>query len=143
MDKTWLVPAAAVCVSILSVVVAHLQWKTAQSKVRFDSFDRQFAIYEATRDAINEALNGVEMKAFQIFCRQKKIARLVMPQVHKELDNISSVMTRLATARDDMKTYRSEADRLEALDRETQNKRQLLIQREAVTKLFTRHMRIG
>ena len=136
------VPVAAIFVSIASVLVAILQWRTARSKLRLDSFEKRFAIWDATRNAVNEARNGSETEAFKVFCRQKEIARLVMPQVHKELDIISSVMGELATARLDKKDYRSEADRLAAIKKEEQNVRQLGIQLEGLTNSFAHHMSI-
>ena len=94
------------------------------------------------RSVANKRAIQAEEEAFEVFCRQKEIARLVMPQVHKELDNISLVMGELATARLDKKDYRSEADRLAAIKKEEQNVRQLGIQLEGLTNSFAHHMSI-
>lgn len=39
-------------IAVLAILIAYWQWRTAQNKLKYDLFDRRFAVYDAARKLI-------------------------------------------------------------------------------------------
>lgn len=54
-------------VAVLGSFIAYRQWRTAQNKLKFDLFDRRFAVYEASRDLLASVMTSGKAKDEEVF----------------------------------------------------------------------------
>ena len=54
-------------VAVLGSVIAYRQWRTAQSKLKFELFDRRFSVYEASRNLLASVMTSGKAKEKEIF----------------------------------------------------------------------------
>jgi hypothetical protein len=63
-------------IAILAAIIAYWQWKTARNKLRFDLFDRRFAVYDAARNLLGSIITtGVQQDLlfrFEVGTREAK-----------------------------------------------------------------------
>lgn len=49
-------------VAVLGSFIAYRQWRTAQSKLKFELFDRRFSVYEASRNLLASIMTSGKAK---------------------------------------------------------------------------------
>jgi Flp pilus assembly protein TadB len=62
MDKTCLITVLTALltpvIALLGILIAYQQWRTSRNKLKFDLFERRFAVYDAAVQLINFVLEA-------------------------------------------------------------------------------------
>ncbi|MCP1573954.1 hypothetical protein J2S30_002333 [Herbaspirillum rubrisubalbicans] len=54
-------------IAVLGVCIATQQWRTAQSKLKFDLFEKRFSVYDAARNLIGSIMSSGKAKDEELF----------------------------------------------------------------------------
>ena len=49
-------------IAVLVAIIAYRQWRTAQNRLKFDLFDRRFAVYDAARNLLSSVMTRAKRK---------------------------------------------------------------------------------
>ena len=69
-DPHWTTVLAALLtptIAILGSIIAYRQWRIAQNKLKFDLFDRRFAVYDATRALLASIMTSGQAKQEEVY----------------------------------------------------------------------------
>ena len=94
-------------IAAIGVYVAFQQWKLGAYKLKHDLFDRRWAVYAATNDAIVTTLNGEpedRHERFQKFLIKAKDAAFLFPgEVTEYLSEIEQTLSELRSLEREIK----------------------------------------
>jgi hypothetical protein len=87
--------------SFAIVIIAALQWRVADNKLRLDLFDRRYKVYDATRNFLSVILreaNFTNPQLFEFYAGTSDAEFLFGAEVVKHLDEIRKRAIHLQTA---------------------------------------------
>lgn len=64
---TWLTALLTPIVAILGIYIASRQWQTARNKLKFDLFEKRFAVYEASKSFLDSIASSGKVKDEELF----------------------------------------------------------------------------
>jgi hypothetical protein len=65
MDAHWTQVLSALLtptIAVIVAIIAYLQWRTAQNRLKLDLFDRRFAVYDAARNLLSSVITSGKAK---------------------------------------------------------------------------------
>ena len=115
---SWLsTPLIAIVAAIFAVMIQYWQWKTAQNRLKFDLFDRRFAVYDTARNFLSSIItygdiNHEEVSKYIIGTSESKW--LFGDEVDNYLRNeIRNKITRFTTLKSMLDSLSSKEERNE------------------------------
>lgn len=130
---TWLQIVLGICapfIAVFSAFISYRQWQLSAYKIKHDLFERRWAVYAATNDAIVTALNGNAVEhteRFENFMRKSVDASfLFSEEIPKFLTEIGQAILDLRASERELKNTSVETPRRKEIESHMLNKHEWL-----------------
>jgi hypothetical protein len=149
-EPHWTAYVSALLVPVVALVgaaIAYRQWRVASLKLKFDLFDRRFAVYEAARNLLGSILTSGHAKdeeVFKFLVGTREAKWLLNEQVANYLEKeLYFKVIDLQTNQAELQGLPAGEERAALVRRQAEAKKWLMAQHEQLTTLFNPFLQLS
>ena len=133
-------------IAVVVAIIAYRQWRTAQTRLNLDLFDRRFAIYDAARNLISSVMTSGKAKndeMFKFHAHTREAKWLLNDEIAEYLDKeFWELAVDLQTLDTELEALSDGNERVDSVKKRSEIKKWFRGQYEVLDEKFTPFLRL-